>query len=679
LLARITAAHWFSLLVSVGGCLALVAIVVDAPALTLPGSAIYALLLIPGVLLGELLPLKLPRRPHDEEITLSTTFVLALLVSAGLPIALLTQAAASVVQDVHARKPLHRAAFNVGQYTISLGAAAWVLHRLGAGDADPLPFSPADLPAMGAASLVFFGVNTVVVGTVVALHRAANLVASLRSDFDFNAATNAVMLCLAPVLLSAIHHTPLLYPLCLLPMLAVFHGGRQAARSEHEANHDALTGLPNRSRMRALVVRQIEEADAAGSRFAVLMLDINRFREINDTLGHSNGDELLRQVGERLRVAVGGRGRVARLGGDEFVVLLPTGTDGEGAETVARRIARQLRAPLEVEGLELEVDAGIGIARYPDDGGDAQTLLRRAEVAMYQAKQRHQPHVAYSAEHDDHSPVRLALAGELRRALESREIVPFYQPQVSLASGEFTGVEALARWQHPTLGLLSPASFVDIAERTGLVKALTLRMIEQALEDRRTWAADGVELDVAVNLSVRSLLDPRLPAQVARRLEDAGADAAQLKLELTESTIMADRETATAVLDELAAMGVRLAIDDFGTGYSSLAYLKQLPVDELKIDKSFVLGLGSDRDDATIVRSTVQLGHNLGLTVVAEGIETAGVLAQLAQLGCDKGQGYLLGRPMPAAQVVPTVSAMAAAQSLARTPGPRMRGVRAPR
>jgi EAL domain-containing protein (putative c-di-GMP-specific phosphodiesterase class I) len=267
---------------------------------------------------------------------------------------------------------------------------------------------------------------------------------------------------------------------------------------------------------------------------------------------------------------------------------------------------------------------------------------------MYHAKQAHLPHARYAAEHDHHSPARLAVAADLRRALGGEEVVPWYQPQLDLGEDHVRAVEALVRWNHPTLGLLGPAAFVEVAESTGLIRALTLRVLDVALRDRLRWAEDGWDLAVAVNVSVRSLLDRHFPAEVARHLDDTGTPAAKLKLEITESTVMADPATALQVLGELAAMGVALAIDDFGTGYSSLAYLKQLPVGELKIDRSFVMNMDADRDDALIVRSTIDLGHNLGLRVIAEGVENAGTLEVLRSRGCDGVQGYHLSRPVPA-------------------------------
>jgi diguanylate cyclase (GGDEF)-like protein len=473
---------------------------------------------------------------------------------------------------------------------------------------------------------------------------------------------------LAPVVLAALYFTPALYPACLLPMVAVYHGGRQAARSEYQANHDALTGLANRPHLQARMHHAIEGQPGDPAPFAVMLMDLDRFKEINDTLGHHYGDLLLQHVGERLQEAVRDDDTVARLGGDEFVVLLSKVFDAETVDSSIARIRESLRAPFQLDDLAIEVEASIGIAHFPSDGSDADTLLQRADIAMYHAKRNHLSHAAYNVEHDHHSLARLALAGDLRRAVKGNELEPWYQPQADLAQQRITAVEALVRWRHPTLGLLHPAAFIELAESTGLVRELTLRVLEQALEDRSGWAREGLDLKVAVNVSMRSLLDRQFPAQVSRRLRESATPPERLKLEITENSLMADPATATAVLDELTSLGIELAIDDFGTGYSSLAYLRQLHVRELKIDRSFVMGMRTNRDDALIVRSTIDLGHNLGLRLIAEGVEDQASLDLLRQQGCDGAQGYHLSRPVPAQQI--PSAATIASPLLATTPEP---------
>jgi diguanylate cyclase (GGDEF)-like protein len=655
---RLLPVYRLTAVVSLAGLAVLVAVAWTTPVLVPAHTWLYVALLVPGVMLGELLPLKIPRRGDDEEITISTTFAFALLVTAGLPVALLVQGLASALQDVLARKPWWRVVFNVAQYTLSLAAAAAVMEL--ASVAEPqLPFNPANLPAIAAAGAAFFVVNTSVVGAAIALHQRTSLLRYLRSDLAFNLYVGTVLLCLAPVVLAALYFTPALYPACLLPMVAVYHGGRQAARSEYQANHDALTGLANRQRLQARMQEAIEGQTGEPARFAVMLMDLDRFKEINDTLGHHHGDRLLWLVGARLDQAVRERDTVARLGGDEFVILLADLADVETIDALVERIRESLREPFPLDDLSIEVNASIGIAHFPRDGSDADTLLQRADVAMYHAKRNHLSHATYSVEHDHHSLARLALAGDLRRAVAHDELEPWYQLQADLGQQRVTAVEALVRWRHPTLGLLHPAAFIEVAESTGLIRELTLRVLEQALEDRNQWARDGLDLTVAVNVSMRSLLDRHFPVEVSRRLRESGTRPARLKLEITESTLMADPATAMAVLDELTNLGIELAIDDFGTGYSSLAYLSQLHVSELKIDRSFVMGMRANRDDALIVRSTIDLGHNLGLRLIAEGVEDAPTLDLLRQQGCDGAQGYHLSRPVPAAKI-PSAAAIAA-------------------
>ena len=441
------------------------------------------------------------------------------------------------------------------------------------------------------------------------------------------------------------HFTPLLLPVLLLPLALLYRSGRRVARSEHQALHDVLTALPNRALFRDRVDRALSAALREGGRPVVMLLDLDRFKEINDSLGHHYGDELLRQVGPRISAILRSSDTVARLGGDEFAVLLPTAPDTEAGAEVGEKILRALEEPFHVHGVELEVEASLGIAAFPEHGEDVDALMQRADVAMYVAKGTRSGHELRLLDRDDH-PDPLALIGDLRRAMDDGELAVVYQPKVDLTSGEVQGVEALVRWEHPNRGLVLPASFVGHAEHTGLIRPLTLHVLEAALAQVGDWRRTGLDLTVAVNLSVRNLLDRGLPGDVAMLLERWEVPASALQFELTESTIMADPARARAVLFGLHELGVGLSIDDFGTGWSSLGNLRQLPVEEIKIDRSFVAGMVEDGNDATIVRSTIDLGRNLGLRVVAEGVEDEAVRVRLAALGCDLGQGYLFGRPM---------------------------------
>jgi diguanylate cyclase (GGDEF)-like protein len=424
---------------------------------------------------------------------------------------------------------------------------------------------------------------------------------------------------------------------------------RQAATNRHLATHDTLTGLPNRALLRDRVEQAIRHSRRSGQHVALMLTDLDRFKEINDTLGHRYGDLLLRQIGPRLQELLREGDTIARLGGDEFVVMLPDLPSAQSALQVGEKIARALQEPFVLEGVVVDVGSSIGVAITPEHGEDFDQLLQRADIAMYVAKQDNLGVVTYAPELDMNSPTRLALLGELRRAVETDDqLVLHYQPKAELPSGRVAGVEALVRWQHPVHGLLSPAEFIPLAERTGIVQPLTWRILRTALEQNARWAADGIDLRVAVNISARCLLDPHFPTGVAEQLADTGVPAERLELELTESAVMADPDLALAILRALDEQGIRLAIDDFGTGYSSMAYLKKLPVHELKIDRTFVTRMDQDPSDAAIVRSSLDLARNLDLEVVAEGVETPEVWERLSELGCTIAQGYYLLRPVPA-------------------------------
>ena len=419
----------------------------------------------------------------------------------------------------------------------------------------------------------------------------------------------------------------------------------------HQAMHDALTGLPNRTLFHQRVQRAIAAAKAAGTNAAVMLIDLNRFKEVNDTLGHHNGDLLLQDFARRIQDSLRPGDTVARLGGDEFAIVIPNVAGPTGAERVVTRIMRALDAPFALHELTLDVDAAIGIALYPQHGVDPALLLQRADVAMYAAKGSQSGYEVYSSKNDRYSPRRLALVGELRSAASNGQLRVHYQPKSDLRTGRVTGLEALLRWQHPVHGLVSPDEFIPIAEQTGSIRALTTFVLEEALTQCGTWRRAGLNLDMAVNLSVRSLLDTDLADEIARLLKDTGVPARCLTLELTESSMMSDPVRTADVLGRLHRLGAQLSIDDYGTGYSSLSYLRRLPVDEMKIDKSFVMSMNSEDDDDVIVRSTVDLGHNLGLRVVAEGVEDQASWSRLAALGCDSAQGFFLSRPIPADEV----------------------------
>jgi diguanylate cyclase (GGDEF)-like protein/PAS domain S-box-containing protein len=426
---------------------------------------------------------------------------------------------------------------------------------------------------------------------------------------------------------------------------------RQSEINEHQALHDPLTGLPNRALFSERIGHAILQAKRNKTQLAVALIDLDRFKEVNDSLGHTAGDELLINVGERMEAALRESDTVARLGGDEFGLLLPELAGPHDTLPVLERLQAALELPIHVQSLPIGIEASIGIAVYPEHGEDAQTLIQRADVAMYDAKRDGCSYMFYDDDAHDYDVTSLTLVAELRRAIAEHELVLHYQPKAALSSGRVTSVEALVRWAHPERGVVFPDSFIPIAQETSLIGPLTLYVIEEALQQARAWHREGLEMSIAVNLSTRNLLDRGFPSQVAELLSRWEVDASWLELEVTESAMLANPTRAKAVLSELSELGIRLSIDDFGTGYSSLAYLRQLPVDEIKIDRSFVIGMGVEAGDAVIVRSTVDLGRNLGLNVVAEGVETSETWELLRELGCNTAQGYFLGRPMPAEQM----------------------------
>ena len=426
---------------------------------------------------------------------------------------------------------------------------------------------------------------------------------------------------------------------------------RHAEEAEYLALHDRLTGLPNRALFVDRGRQALLAATRRGERVGVLVVDLDRFKEINDTLGHRYGDALLRQVEPRLRRALRAGDTVARLGADEFGVLLSDVGGNDGAVDVVTRLRQAIEEPFLVDDVPVAVEATVGVALFPDHAENIDDLLQKADVALHSAKAGKAGWQLYEPRADEYTRPRLTLLPELRTALEDRRLVLHYQPQVDAATGAVSYVEALVRWRHPIRGLLAPNDFLPVAEQTGLIHPLTHYVLDEALAQCKRWRRAGFDLGVAVNLSARSLGSNELVALVRELLEEREVPASALTLELTESAIVSDPFRAVAVLSQLRRMGVRLSIDDFGTGYSSLAYLKRLPVTEIKIDRSFVSNIAADQDDAAIVLSTIQLAESLRLDVVAEGVETAATFDTLAEFGCRRVQGYFLARPLPVAEL----------------------------
>ncbi|MGZ4399091.1 MAG: putative bifunctional diguanylate cyclase/phosphodiesterase, partial [Gaiellaceae bacterium] len=422
----------------------------------------------------------------------------------------------------------------------------------------------------------------------------------------------------------------------------------QAAINEYQALHDILTGLPNRSLFHDRIRHALLTAERERGRVAVLMLDLDRFKEVNDTLGHHAGDLLLQELASRLQRTLRATDTIARLGGDEFGLVLPGQIERSDVVMLLEKIERALEPAMTLAGLPLSIEGSIGVAMYPEDGTDVESLLRLADVAMYSAKEQGRNYAFYDDGLGSSSPVRLMLVGELRQAIEQGQLVLHYQPKARLDGGSVCGVEALVRWAHPERGLVQPDEFIPTAQETGLIKPLTRFVLDRALEQIVAWRERGLTLTVSVNLAARNLIDASFPDEVASLLEKWQLEPGSLELEITESAVLDDPFRTRVVLERLHAMGIRLSIDDFGTGYSSLVYLKELPVSEIKIDRSFVLNMHRSGDDRVIVQSTIDLGRNLGLDVVAEGVETQTAWDHLRTMGCQIAQGYFFGRPMPA-------------------------------
>lgn len=420
---------------------------------------------------------------------------------------------------------------------------------------------------------------------------------------------------------------------------------QQMAALQYQALHDSLTDLPNRTLLSDRVSQAILHAQREGSQLALVLTDLDRFKEINDTLGHQNGDMILQQVSMCLRSALRESDTIARLGGDEFALLLPN-VDLAQAISIVRKLIAMLENPLIIDEQALHVGASFGIAMYPGHGEDESALMRHADVAMYIAKRGNLGYTVYDPAKDQHSLRNLTLVSELRRAIDDGELILYYQPKILLSTGKVIGVEGLIRWHHPRYGLMLPDSFISLAEQTGLINPLMQWVITAALEQCRQWQIMGMPLTIAVNLSVRNLLDGQFADRLAVALQAVPQAARYLCLEITETAMMADPERALIILKALNDMGVTLSIDDFGTGYSSLAYIKQLPVNELKIDKSFVMGMNVNDNDVVIVHSTIDLAHNIGLKVVAEGVEDEATYNKLKELKCDVAQGYYISEPL---------------------------------
>ena len=603
------------------------------------------------VLLGELLPVITAGNYDPQGTVTSTAFVLAMLYLWGFWPAVLLQAGATVISETVRRKEAWKLFFNVGQYALSLFAAWGVMwlfgvqNGVGASGPDEIPLGASDLIWIVLTWGVWFTVNNTLVSGVSG-DEGLTFVQAWSEDLGFYVVTTAAVMALSPLLVLATQASIWYIPLLLIPLYAVRKTGQISLEEQHQALHDSLTGLPNRKFLLRTMQETLEKCDRGCESFALLILDLDRFKEVNDTLGHHTGDQLLQLVALRIRGTLRDVDLVARLGGDEFAIYLPLVESQDEALEVALRVRAALVEPFQLDDVLLELEASIGIAMHPLHGAGVDTLMRRADVAMYLAKETHADVEIYDVERDQHSTNRLGLLAELRKAIDAGDLELHYQPKVGLVAQDLVGVEALLRWNHAERGNIAPDDFIPLAETSGLMHRLTEYVIDRALGQASLWRRMGLDVAVAVNVSARDLHGTELSLTVSEGLAKHRMPATHLMLELTERTLMAEHSRVMDTLDALEALDVAISLDDFGTGYSSMFMLKRLPVTEIKVDRSFVSRLSEADEDESIVRSIIDLAHSLGMQAVAEGVETPEVWARLEALGCDSAQGWYVSRPM---------------------------------
>ena len=590
-------------------------------------------------------------RGHDPQgVVMSTAFACAILFLWGPWPAIVVVSIASIAADRRVRKPPWKVFFNVGQYNLSI-VAAWLVMAYSSGTPSvEEPFTvltAADLPWMLGACIAYFCTNLVLVSG--ALAWTSSFWRFMFNDFAHYTATTFSVLALSPLIVTVANAAWELLPLLLIPLVLVYKMAQMSVEREHQAGHDPLTGLPNRTHLQASLAEELAQSKRDGRPFGLLLIDLDHFKEVNDTLGHHVGDQLLIHFAERLSNSVRPTDHVARLGGDEFAVIVP---DADEAEVlgVAERIRASLEHPVSLEGMRLEIEASIGVAMHPDHALGAEDLLRLSDVAMYVAKESRAGVVTYSSQRDRNSADRLTLLAELRQALDCDALTLQYQPKVSLADRSLLGVEALIRWQHPQRGFVPPEEFLPLAERSGLMHLVTDRLVMRVLSQIADWRLLGLSVPVTVNVALSDLLDSRLVELALTGLRRYGLPPEVLQLEIDEQVVAQHSGELSAVLGDLRALGLPLSLGDFGIGHSSLPWLDTLPVTEIKIDRSFVSRVGQGGSSASIIRAIADLAHAMGMRAVAEGVETESEWRVLRELGCDGAQGWHIAGPMPAAQ-----------------------------
>jgi diguanylate cyclase (GGDEF)-like protein len=572
---------------------------------------------------------------------------------AGPAAALIAMAIATIARGIHTRRAGRDIAFDAAVNSLALWCAAAVLATFDVGGLSRDAVRIGDVGAFVGAGISFFVVTTALPGIAYAWMKhlgGRRFLGYVFDDLPFRAGTAAALISAAPLVAAAAGESLFLVVFLVAPFVAVHRAAAALVRTSHESLHDPLTRLANRAALYRTLAMMSGEGSSPSRPFALWLLDLDRFKEVNDSLGHGIGDELLQSVAQRVRSVIPKDNLVARLGGDEFAVVLAD-ADEETVRAAAARLGEQFEVPFELSTVTLDIACSIGIALAPKHAEDNESLLRAADVALYCAKAARSGFVIYDPELSWEHRNRKPLLADLHRALEAGEFVPYYQPKADARTRRIVGVETLLRWQHPAHGVLSPVEFLPLLDRSGVIRHVTADVVDHTLAQIAKWREFGWELHAAVNLSMRSLHDPELPAGIADRLLYHNVPPELLELEVTEQTIMADPKRVTAVLNALKDIGVTIALDDFGTGYSSLAHLSIMPLDVLKIDQTFVRNMMTKPKDAAIVRSTVELARSLGLTTVGEGVEDGLTWSQLRTLGCDTIQGNIISRAKPASEL----------------------------
>ncbi|UGY93755.1 putative bifunctional diguanylate cyclase/phosphodiesterase [Streptomyces gobiensis] len=650
-----TSVPGLSLLVVAGAAAALaigVYRVLDQGRALFPGAtAGWAFAILTGVIVGHLVAIGRDRWWGGTGSGAALTLAILLLYG-WVPATLISLAVVVLVGAVRHHR-WRQAVVHGAVDILGVGASALTMAAFGTHPSVEAPWAPADwrwaaLPEVLIAACTYLFITRVLLWYCLA-PRSGGLPTAARTALLRQGLVCVALLGISPLIVVVAVHMPVLLPLFAVPLIALDSTLWIARARAEEQLRDPLTGLPNRLWLMERTWSALDEADRQGARSALILIDLDRFRSVNDTLGHRAGDRLLLQIADRLRLELPRDAEAARLGGDEFAVLLPLADSATSAQRVARALVSALSSPLDLDGLTLVLEASAGVAVFPDHAREAEGLLRRADVAMYEAKRERTGVEVYDATRDGNTPDRLGLLGDLRRALDAGDVELHYQPKVAF-DGEVAGLEALVRWMHPERGKVPPDEFIAIAESSGLMPRLTEYVLDTALRQVAVWRAVGLKVPVAVNVSPRDVHTPGFAGAVAARLARHGVPAGALQLEITEHVLLEDPQQAADTLAGLTGHGVKMSLDDFGTGYSSLVHLRRLPVSELKIDRSFVARLAVDTEDAEIVRCTVDLAHSLGLLVVAEGVEDDETWERLRDLGCDAVQGWLVSAAMPPAE-----------------------------